>query len=124
MSLKSLFFCFWKHTGACIIIAVYIFSQPVLAALLTVYIQQYKSFLPTPLTTISGPLIVFHIIQKSMFSVIYWVVFNIPALLFSFRMQDIEKREKRYKRIVFWCLFVFLILGSLGRAANRVSEGL
>lgn len=118
MSLISLFMCFWKHTGSCIIMVIYIFSYPFFGVVV-IFFEPFIKF-----NYEVAVFFVIHVIQHSMFVVFWWVLFNIPALLFSFRMQDTEKREKRYKRIVFWLCFTFLILGSFGAYLSRIQEGL
>ena len=122
MNLKVLFFKFWKHKGACIVMGIRCIYEIVIAVFLI--LEEATRFTAYgPLVEIN-PIIKIMIVPWSLLWLcgVWWIIANLFALLFCFRIPDTIAREKWYKRIVIWCLFIFLILVPLYRVASRFIE--
>ena len=91
---------FWKHTGAMVVIGIYI--------LLTLPLEILVVQVPGAMGRFAAMLV-------------FWIPINLIAYLFCFRRNPSVERDTRYRRIVFWGMFILIVASFLGNISRNIN---
>lgn len=91
---------FWKHTGAMVVIGIYMLFT-----------------LPPELVEVQ----VAEALGRFVFSLFLWFIVNSIAYGCYVHKQPSTERNARYRRIVFWTMFVLLVCGYLGSISRNIN---
>ena len=91
---------FWKHTGAMVVIGIYmLFTLP-------------PEIVEVQVTEALGRFVA---------TLILWIPVNLIAYLCCFRKQPSTERDARYHRIVFWTMLLLLVGSYLGDISRNIN---